>query len=360
MSTALVENEPSIVAEIITALSTGVLVEPSRNDLSMEISFPDFARSFRFELTDFDDSEIESGRVFVRAAIDPTATMVLTLLGVSDNEGFHTRQFSFGFESVEKTAESDFRLSTLRATLSLANKTRLVAPGLGLDHWFRLNENLRDISEMLKLRQTMFRLMVIERATGGRFKVPAFIQGEDMEAIAFLYHSIVERSFGWPFEGTLTVSYEASKDLADNLETVNDSPDFSYPLSQHKLLFGMEVSLGLVGITIINKDIENLEEILRELRMDDGHTVAVKVRSRIGLAHYNVRDAPRLPAKVWNDDLRMLIDMEFQLDAALVKRYDDLAAASLAGLNEDEKAQITMRSTIGEAFLVDDMSTERV
>jgi len=55
----------------------------------------------------------------------------------------------------------------------------------------------------------------------------------------------------------------------------------------------------------------------------------------------------------------MLINMDGRLDAALVKRYNDLAAASLADLNEDEKAEITARPEIGEAFLIDSTPTER-
>ena len=352
MSTVVAENEAPVTAEIISVLSAGVIVGPP-HDLSMEISVPNFGGYFHLELTDLDDSEIEDGRVVVRAAVDTNATLILTLLGESDQEGFHTKRFSFGFESAEKTPESDFRLATLRAALSLSNETRLVASGLGLDHLFRLNEPLRDISDMLKLRQTMYRLMVIERATRRRFKVPSFIQSEDMEAISFLFHAITERAFGWPFEGTLTVFYEASKDLAIRLEQVNQSPDFSYPFSQHKSLFGVEISLGLGAITIINKYIENFEQVLVELRMNDGHTVALKVGSRIGLAHYNMRDAPRLPAKVWNEDLQILINMEGQLDAALVERYNALAASTLEGLNDEERAAITERPHLGEEAFVD-------
>ena len=155
MSTVVLENEASVAAEIISVLSAGVILEPP-TDLSMEISIPNLGGYFRLELTDRDDSEIEGGRVIVKAAVDSNATMVVTLFGESDREGFHTKRFSFGFESAEKTAESDFRLATLRAALSLATQTRLVSSGLGLDHWFRLNESLRDISEMLKLRQTMY------------------------------------------------------------------------------------------------------------------------------------------------------------------------------------------------------------
>ena len=352
MSTVILENEVSVAAEIISVLSAGVILEPP-TDLSMEISIPNLGGYFRLELTDLDDSGIEGGRVIVRAAVDSNATMVVTLFGESDREGFHTKRFSFGFESAEKTAESDFRLATLRAALSLATQTRLVSSGLGLDHWFRLNESLRDISEMLKLRQVMYRLMVIERVTKRRFKVPSFISGEDMEAISFLYHAITERAFGWPFDGVLTVFYEASKDLATRLEECNQSADFAYPCSQHKLLFGVEIPLGEGTITIVNKHVEDFEQVLEELRKDDGHTVAVRVRSRIGLAHYSVPDAPRLLVKIWNEDLQMLIDMEGRLDAALLARYHALAASTLEGLDEHERAAITERQELGEEAFLD-------
>jgi hypothetical protein len=201
--------------------------------------------------------------------------------------------------------------------------------------------------------------MVIERATSRCFNVPSFIEGEDMQAISLLYHAITERTFGWPFDGVLTVFYDASKDLAIRFEEVNKSPDFSYPCSHHESLFGTEISLGLGAITIISKYIEDFDRILEEFRKDDGHIVAVKVRSQIGLAHYNFPDAPRLPDKTWSEDLQMLINMESRLDETLVEGYNALAAASLAGLNEHEKAEITARPTIGEAFLIDNGSRER-
>lgn len=357
MSTLTLENEASVAAQIISVLSAGVFVAPSEN-MSIEISVPNLGGYFRLELTDLDDSEIEDGRVLVKAGIDANARMVVTLCGESDTNGFHTKNVSFGFETAKKTAESDFRLATLRAALSLATQTRLLARGLGLDLWFRLNESLRDVGEMLKLRQTMYRLMVIERATGAQFKVPSFIVGQDMEAISLLYHAITERAFGWSFEGLLTVFYAASKDVADSLEAWNQSSDFVYPCFERQLLFGIEFPLGEGNITIIDKHIEDFEQVLKELRSDDGHTVTVRVRSRIGLAHYYFPDAPRLPDKAWNADLQMLIDMEGQLDAALMERYNALAAATLAGLNELEKAEITARPEIGEAFLIDDTSME--
>jgi hypothetical protein len=347
MNTVLVENETSVAAQIISVLSAGVIVAPP-TDMFIEISVPNLGGYFRLELTDLDDSQIGDGRVFVKAAIDANASMVVTLFGDSNAKGFHIKSVSFGFETENKTPESDFRLSTLRAALSLASQTRLVAPGLGLDLWFRLNESLRDIGEMLKLRQTMYRVMVIERATGQQFRVPSFIVGQDMEAISLLYHAITERAFGWPLDGVLTVFYEARKDLASRLAECNQWRNFPYPCLEHQSLFGVEIPLGEGTITIVDKHIEDFEQVLEDLRKDDGHPVAVRIRSRIGLAHYNFPDAPRLPDKAWDTDLQRLIDMEGQLDAALVERYHALAAATLEGLTDEQKAAITARPELGE------------
>src|SRR5260370_35904003 len=157
MSALLVENDALVAAQLISVLSAGVIVTPPKG-MSMEISVPNLGGYFRLELIDLDDSEIDKGLVSVKAASDANARVVVRLFGESDKDGFHTRSVSFGFESGEKTAESDFRLATLRAALSLGTQTRLVASGLGLDFSFRLNESIRDISEMLNLRQTMYRL----------------------------------------------------------------------------------------------------------------------------------------------------------------------------------------------------------
>src|SRR5258706_4146907 len=294
MSIAVLENQPSVAAEIISLLSAGVIVAPPKN-LFLEISVPDLGGYFRLELKDLDDSEIEEGRLVLKARIDSNIQIIVTLLGESATDGFQTNSVTFGFENSERTAESDFRKATLRAALSLATQARLASPGLSLDLWFRPNEPLREISEMLKLRQTMYRLMVIERATGRRFKIPSFISGEDMEAISFLYHAITERTFGWPLDGVLTVSYTASKDLAPLLEEANQSRNFVYPCTQSKSLFGVEIPLGLGAITIVDKHIEDFDQVLEELRKDDSHTVAVNVRSQIGLAHYKMRDSPSSP-----------------------------------------------------------------
>lgn len=347
MSSAVLENQASVVAEIISVLSAGVIVAPTKN-LFLEISLPDLGGGhFRLELTDLDDSEIEEGRLVLKARIDNNAKIVVTLLGESSTEGFQTNSISFGFENPVRTAESDFRKATLRAALSLTTQARLASPGLSLDVWFRPNEPLREISEMLKLRQTMYRLMVIERATGQHFEIPSFISDQDRKAISFLYHAITERCFAWPLEGEM-VFYAARKDAADSLEEWNQSSDFVYPLSYSSRLFGIEFPLREGTITIIDKAIEDFEEALKELRSDDGHPVGIWIWSRIGLAQYDFPYAPRFTDKTWHADLQTLLNMEEQLDAALVRRYHDLAAATLEGLSDEQKAAITARPELDE------------
>src|SRR5437870_3233492 len=263
MSTIVLENQVSVAAEIISVLSAGLIVAPSK-DLFLEISVPNLGGYFRLELTDLDDSEVEEGQLVLRAKIDTNVRFVITLLGESAADGFQTNSISVRFETLVRTAESNFRGATLRAALSLAAKARLALPGLTLDLWFRLNEPLREISEMLKLRQTMYRIMVIERATGRHFEIPAFISGEDMEAISLLYHAITERALGWPLEAVQTVFYPASKDVTDSLEEWNQSSSFVHPCFQRSI-FGIEFSLGEGTITIIDNHIEDFEQVEKEL-----------------------------------------------------------------------------------------------
>ena len=54
----------------------------------------------------------------------------------------------------------------------------------------------------------------------------------------------------------------------------------------------------------------------------------------------------------------MLVDLEPHLDSHLVERYHALAAATLSGLTEEEKAEVTTRPEFGEAFLIADSEEE--
>jgi hypothetical protein len=73
------ENKSLIGAQIISVLPAGVSMECPR-DLSMEILIPNLGGYFRLELAELNDSEIEDGRVLLKAAVDANASMTVTLL----------------------------------------------------------------------------------------------------------------------------------------------------------------------------------------------------------------------------------------------------------------------------------------
>src|SRR5260370_4253388 len=282
MSTGVLENETSVAVEIISVLSAGVIVAPPKN-LFLEISVPSLGdRHFGLELTDLDDSEIEVGRLVLVARIDTNTQIIVTLLGESATDGFRVDSITFGFECAKKTATSNFRVVTLRAALSLATQTQLVSPGLKLDLWFRHRESLREISEMLKFRQTMYRIIAIERATGKLLSLPPHITKEDMKAISFIYNAITKRHFE-SADDEMRMTYPAGADLAAQLEQYSHNRDFEYPDLRHQSLFGVEIPLGEGSTTLKDSYIENLEQTLRELRTDDGHSVTVSGRCRIVL-----------------------------------------------------------------------------
>ena len=108
MSTLALENEASVEAQIISVLSAGVLVAPPE-DMSIEISTPNLGGYFRLELTDLDDSEIEDGRVIVKAAIDANARMVVTLCGESDTNGFQAADQTRARRAHDLTREAESR-----------------------------------------------------------------------------------------------------------------------------------------------------------------------------------------------------------------------------------------------------------
>ncbi len=59
-----------------------------------------------------------------------------------------------------------------------------------------------------------------------------------------------------------------------------------------------------------------------------------------------------------NSNVQKMVELEPRLDAALVERYHALAAATLAGLTEEEKKEVTARPELGDAFLIGDSDGE--
>ena len=352
MSAAVLHNQFAATADVVSGI-LGTMVPSSLADLSVQIVIPDFAGVLELPLTGIDGTML-SGRVLLKASVDADSTMVLTLSGelLDQDAKFHVREVNLNTETTTKKAQTDFVLTTIRASLSLAREVQLRMSEIGLDLQLRFSEPLLQISGMLRRRQIAYRILVIERATGHRFDLPLDISGQEVENISLIYHAIVDRSFQWPVE-SITVFMPATTQWAERLRHANHSNDFTLgPDPQTKTLFGQVVSLGMGQVTIIDKIIDDFDRVFQELSGNDGHQVEVKIRSRTEHGRYDFPGAPHLPPRPWDERIQMLVDLEAPLDSALVDRYNALAASTLDGLSDEEKAAVTARPELDEEAFV--------
>lgn len=329
--------------------------------LPVQISIPDFQVDLALPSTEL-KSEMESGEVILKASIDSDLTLVLTFTGelFREEDKFQIQQVDLNIETTTKLARSDFVFTSLRSVLSLAEHIYLRVPDLQLDLSLKFDEPLLDISQMLRRRQIAYRIMTIERSTGYEFQLPLDISGEQVKNITLIYNAIAHRSFVWPIS-EIGYGFLAIKGVLSRLLFLNQLSSITFGPHQITIpLFGKPISLGYGYITVEDKTIQNFDKIQEELAREDGHVVNVVVRSLSGQGRYDLPGAPRLPDEPWDEKLQSLIDLEDQLDAALIARYNALAASTLEGLSEDEKAEITARSDIGEAFLIEDSNEETI
>jgi hypothetical protein len=96
-------------------------------------------------------------------------------------------------------------------------------------------------------------------------------------------------------------------------------------------------------VTISDPYIANLDKAQEEIALRDGHQVRIVVRSHANRAQYSLLTAPSLPTEPWEPAIQKLLNLESRLDAALLGRYNALAAGSLAGLTEEERKRVTAR-----------------
>ena len=178
-----------------------------------------------------------------------------------------------------------------------------------------------------------------------------------MERIIFTYRAIVDRSFVWPFVPT-EIRELATRETLDQLPS-KDNPIYESPPTRViKSVLGEPISLGRGTLVIEDFFILNDDAVRRELAINDGHPVEFVVDSVSGQAKYYMLEAPLLPDTPWDSKIQKFIDLESQLDARLVERYHALAAATLADLTEEEKAEVTARPELDFGAFLDDTDEE--
>jgi hypothetical protein len=337
------------------------LAETEEPTLGIEV--PGFNFSFGTALSDMhlnDDYSV----VTVEALLDPGLTVLVTLkTQVVDTAGnLRITDVSINFDVNEHRPRTHFLASSLYAMLPLAGPVRIVIPAMRVDVTANFSTPLREVSNLLQSRQTYYGLMVIERATGLKLSIPEYIPSDDMNALAFTYHAIVDRTFDWPAKFMEALPLPANE---ENLARLNNLPSTEPggsiyrlqfgPEPSSKTIFGQTVDLGLETILIGDAVFQNLEDARRQMAQLDGQTVHVEVRSLSGIGKYHFPNAPRLPDRPWDEKIEACIKLEDRLNECLADRYNKLATSTLAGLTSQEIKAVTERAALGEdAHLIKD------
>src|SRR6266851_4130955 len=324
--------QPSIVASV-AATALPVPLPDVDAEALFHLSLPDFGLQLAAAITDF-HLEKASGRVTLQASFSNDAIIALTLFGTL-TDFFHINEVSIDIRALENKPRAEFITSTLFALLGLSAETHLQIPAIGLDLRQSFDLSLKRINQRLQMRQTAFRLMVIERATGLELSIPENYSGEDIETIAYLYRAIELCAFVWPI-GTVIVHVPAT------LESLGLFPNDNKPTRQQlgpvrvvKHLFGHTIDLGEEELFLDDAVFENLAAVRSELAQNDGHPVEVIVRPLSGKGIVALKDSPRLPKLGWHQSIQGLIDLEPHLDQHLADRYNALAASTLSNLTEE-------------------------
>jgi hypothetical protein len=363
MSVATASHYSPVTSEVVSgnrwlppALSATVSRLAETQEPTLGIEVPGFNFSFGAALSDMhlnDDYSV----VTVEALLDPGLTMLVTLKNqVVDTEGnLRITDVSINFNVTEHRPRTHFLASSLYAMLPLAGPVRIIIPAMRVDVTAKFSTPLREVSNLLQSRQTYYGLMVIERATGLKLNIPEYIPANEMNALAFTYHAIVDRTFDWPAKFMEALPLPANE---ENLARLSSLPSTEPggavyrlqfgPEPSSKTIFGQTVDLGLETIFIGDAVFQNLDDARRQMAQLDGQVVRVAVRSLSGIGRYHFSYAPRLPDSPWDEKIEACIKLEDRLNECLADRYNKLAASTLTGLTTEEIKAITERAVLGE------------
>jgi len=293
-----------------------------------------------------------SGVATVFVEIAPDVRGVLTLAGnlLNGTDVLQIQQIGMKTEAMAKRARVDFMASSFTAMLGMAGPVTISIPdaSLSLDAYF--DGSLLEVSNMMERRNLALRIMTIERANAREFELPNNIAADEVESIARAYHAIVERSFDWPIP-SVTVFSPATREMLAQFRALSSSDSITLgPDPQFATIFNQQIRLGDATVTIKDAFIDDWTKIEQELNMEDDHSVTILVRSRTHRGRYHFLNPPQ-PRSPLDPFAQRFVDLETLLDRQLIEGYNKLALATLSGLNEEQRNQLTASPTLdGEAF----------
>ncbi|SRR6266498_379495 len=262
---------------------------------------------------------------------------------------------------VSPRPEAHFIAATLQSMLLLDEQAVLRANQLGLSTSIHFADSLKTVSKFMQRRQLAYRLMVIEKAFDQEFSIPRFISSDERSTIDFVYRAVTDRSFTWPFWQE-TFPFLANKLARQSLVKLNGADSFTIGIEDlQQILLGQFLNLGEVKVVIQNAALVNSDQVNSEFQQLNGHSFEASIKSLSGVATYEFTEPPHLPDSLWDERINQFIELEDKLDEHFFQAVNQLAAGSLAGFNDQEKALLTERPTLDEEafdFLHSDIEGE--
>ena len=312
-----------------------------------EIDFFDFETKFIFEIIEI-KGELPSNEIYLYLKFNDNIIKATLSGHWQDNEGLYINDFGFNVEKQGETPTSGFLIKTLWAMLGLSSKVKIQIPDLKQKAIMSFSTNLNTISELLQIRQIAYRLMVIEKAFKIKLPFPPFIEGEDVENIAYCYHSVVSRNFEW-FCHPAIVTWYATPEYFSLIPEENTRFPIQYgPEPLEKEIFGYRIKLGLQIEKVEEYILDNFDEVKNNLSKLDGREVLVQARSKNGVMQIESITTPHLPKNAFSHEIQKLIELEEKLDSIVLDKYFSIVASSLEGLTEAQKEAVLERPHLDE------------
>jgi len=332
-------------------LRSDLIATPSSipSESSAQLLFADTDIQLELPILDFRFLR-EDCKIIVKTALTRGAILCIRVVGsvVASGSEFRPEQIGVQVEASGDDASTYFVASTLVALMALTEVgLRVPAIGLSCDR-LRFDLPLKEIGQHLSTRETAYKLIVIGEATGNSLDFPPRLTGQEVKTLNFIYRAIVDRTFDWPL-----TTYP--------LEVVATAEEFAkwnglrQPASMTFLeddltaeLMGRQISIGRSALVLKEAVIKDRERFLSELAVGDGHPVTTVVRALDGRETIECPEAPRLSPNPWPAEQEALIQLKPVLCSLLANRYNSLAASTLEGLTDEEKAAITARPQLSE------------
>jgi len=314
-----------------TRINTEQLSEflPDTHEFALSIEVPTFGAKLTSEIVDLHASDNYSEITF-KSIIDMGVAALLTIRSepsTGPNENLQIKEASLSFQVSEHRARPLFIADTLYSMLGLGGTVRVLIPAVNIDMTLRFNIPLSDLSELLQRRKMYFGLLVIENATVKEFEVPEFISGENMSAIFFAAHAILDRQFIWRVNQIVLPTPANEETFAWYQNLAPSEPGTRIfklmfgPTDAPQTILGQETSLGPRTIFLDDAVIEDYENVGAALALKDERVVTIRIRPLSRVGRYVFPNPPNLLNKAWDHNVRQFIELDGSLSQALMTRY---------------------------------------